>query len=321
MFFSKYIPVDIRRTSAAIYHPNGVFPVENLLQAEAALSCNYGLNKNVIVENGIVSFPLNSSIRWTIPDVYLACEAYHTADDNNFSFYTVTSDNKHPQLFVSKAFKGHRVLVNAHTFESLILTKPNIIKRVASMIDHHYSFQYCMDFFDTAKALETNTGKFLDAIITDRNTSDETMIVSPLMSTYANDNIYYSKDLLDEYFALLLDPNTETELARVDGDTICRKNVKNHEPITIAFAKELVDTYQKLLAGKSNYLTLCDETYESCYYLSTNFRYLVNARTFEVRVIENLNMKQQLKEFAVDGKAPLQSLNYCWQMVNRKEEN
>lgn len=321
MFFSKYIPVNIRRSSAAIHHPNGVFPVDYLLQAEAALSCDFGLNKNVIVQDGIVTFPMNPNLRWTIPDIYLACEAYHTAYDNNFSFYTVTSDNKHPQLFVSKSFKGHRVLVNAHTFESLILTKPNIIKRVASMIDHHYSFQYCMDFFNTAKALESNNGKFLDAIIVDRESADETMIVSPLMSMYANDNIYYPKQLLDEYFALLINPNTETELAEVEGDVIKRKNVVNYEPVTLVFARELIETYQKLLNGKSNYLTLCDESYESCYYLSTNFRYLVNARTFEVRIIENMNMKQQLMEFAAVGKAPLQSLDYCWQMVNVKEEN
>lgn len=319
MFYSKYLPVNIKRRNAAVYSPKASYSVDLLLKAEAALRTGYGLNSVVLIEDNMVTFVECRGLHWSIPDVYLACEALHAAEDNDFSFYVVSDDNGVPQLFISKAFKKHRILVNAHTFESIIVTREDLVKRVATLIDHTYSFQYCMDFFTTIRDVDDNKGKYIDAIIVDRYSDDESMVVSPLLSLYAEDNSIYSKEVIADYRTLLAKPNAVCEYVEVQGDKLGRKNAINFTPITKQWAQQIVDMYDKCKSKKNNYITLCDDSCEAQYYVSSNFRYLVSAKTFEYRIITNVFTKNLLQKYAVKGCVDLASLRYCWEMVNAGE--
>lgn len=319
MFQSKYLPVNIKRLNATVYSQKATYPVDLLLKAEAALRTGFGLNKQVLIEDNTVTFVDCKGIHWSIPEIYLAAEAYHAAEDNDFSFYAVMDDENIPQLFISKAFKKHRVMVNAHTFESVIITREDLVKRAATLIDHQYSFQYCMDFFKTVKDIDDNKGKYIEAIIIDRYSDDESMVVSPLISLYAEDNNMYSKEVITDYRTLLERPGTDCEYVQECRDKLSRKNVAGYQPVTKLWAQQVVDMYDKCKAKKNNYIALCNEDYEALYYVSSNFRYLVNARNFEYKVITNMYMKNLLQKYAVKDNIDDKSLHYCWDMVNAAE--
>lgn len=323
MFYSKYLPVNIKRRNAAVYSQKENYPADLLLKAEAALRTGYGLNSQVLIEDNVVTFVECKGIHWSIPDIYLACEAYHAAEDNDFSFYVVTDIAGIPQLFISKAFKKHRLMVNAHTFESIVVTREDLVKRVATLIDHQYSFEYCMDFFKTVKDIDDNKGRYVEAIILDRYSEDESLLVSPLISLYAEDNNLYSKEVINDFRLILERPNANCEYVEAVGDKLYRKNVSGFQPVTKLWAQQVVDMYDKCKAKKNNYITLSDPEFEARYYVSSNFRYMVNARNFEYRVITNQYSKRLLQLYAANGGAELDCLNYCWENVeaaNVKED-
>lgn len=313
MFISRYIPVNLKRTNEAVYTATKKFPKRLLAKAEEFLKDGKE-DEDIIFSENTISFKSNPDIQWTVPEVYLAVEALSVANDKNFGFYTVTDKSGKPQLFVSKAFKKHRVLVCAYTFQSVIVTRPELLRRIASMIDNSYEFNYCINMFKTVSALEENRGKYLDALILDRGLEDETMVVNPLTSMYAEDNIYYSKDLIEEY-RRVLSGEEETENLRVKLTKIERKNQPYYKPIHIDHAREFVEKYDKITSVKNDYVTLMDSNFEEQFYVSTNLRYLVNAKTLEVRVVKNTYIKNQLLSFASKGNSSYYEMMLCWNLL------
>ncbi|MCM1235271.1 MAG: hypothetical protein NC489_34655 [Ruminococcus flavefaciens] len=276
------------------------------------------MSTKVLLENNMVTFAEEPEYKWTIPDVYLACEALHSAEENNFSFYTVSNKEGIPQLFVSKAFKQCRLLVNALTFRTVLVTKPNLVRRISVMIDMKYSNFYCMNLFDVISELENGASNYLDAIIVGRDTDDETMIVNPITTLYSDDNIYYAREMVEEYRTILSKSGEETEYVELADDMIRRKNVENFTPISTAHAKNMVELYDKLLAKKCNYVDLVGDDYETHFYVSTNWRYLVSATTFECVVVTNINIKKLLQSYVAQSTTPVSDLTLCW-MTARTE--
>lgn len=318
MFYSKYLPVNVKRQNSAVYTTSECYPADLLLKAEEALSTGKGLGSSVVVDDNNVSFISDPNIRWTVPDVYLACNALHTAEQNNFSYYTVCDEYGTPQLFISKAFKKHRVIVLAFTFQSIIITKPNLLKRAASMIDHTYPHIFCVNFFQTVQALEANCNKYLSGIIVDRDTEDEAMIVSPMTTSYADDNIIYDKQVIEDYRKLLADENAVTETVMIQGKFFARKNVTGFEPVTRQHASDMVTLYDNLSSKKNNYTDLVNTTHDTLLYVSTNLRYLVHAKTFECVVIKNMYVKRLLQQY-LEHPATTLDLMFCWEMAGSGE--
>lgn len=318
MFLSKYLPVNIKRVNAAVYTQGGVFPADLLKKAAEALSSGNTTGGEVVVEDGTVTFAQNPEIRWSIPDIYLAHESLMTAQENNFSFYVVNDKQNVPQLFVSKEFKKHRLLVSALSFNTVIVTKPELVKRVSVMIDGHFDSAYCMNVFNMIEQIESGNPHYMEALIWGRDTEDECMIVNPITTLYAEDNNIYSKDVIEDYRTLLADPTADTEYVMVEKDMFARKNVTGYQPVSIPFAKSIVSLYDKILQKKNNYLCICGEDYETYYYVSTNWRYLVNAQTLECVVVLNTNIRKMLQSFVANGTNPVNELTLCWLVASKE---
>lgn len=313
MYLSKYLPVNIKRKNAAVHSQDKVFPAELLRTARSALRDDDGLGTAVVIENGLVTFPDAPQYQWSIPEVYLACEAMDVAEDNNFSFYVVSDKEGIPQLFVSKAFKQHRLLVNALTFRTVLVTDAKLVRRISAMIDRQFENVYCIHLFDVIDALENGATDYLDAVIYDRGGNDETMIVNPITTMHAEDNVYYSKEVIDEYRLLLKDPEAkDTEYVHIVDDMFERKNCKGFTPVSSRHAKAMVELYDKLMTKKCNYECLMGTDHDCYYYVSTNWRYLVNANTFKCVIVKNSNLKKMLQSFVTRGEVPVAELNLLW---------
>lgn len=314
MFQSNFIPVNIGRQNAAIYSEKGVYPAELLKAARAVLEIGES-DANVIINDGIVSFISNPEYQWTIPNVYIACEALEVAEKNKFSYFIITNMEKVPQLFVSKSIRQHRLLINALSFDTVIVTKPNLVRKVAAMIDHQYTTVQCINTFETIRQLERSATSYLDALIVDRDTESETMCVSPITQMYTEIWEYYSNDMLEEVKPLLDGSATETENFRVEDKKLVWKLNEGLQALPISHMLEMEALYERLMAKKCNYVCIMGDDMDCHYYVSTNWRFLVNAATFEARVIKNETLKNLLMNYARVSGTRVSELDMVWSLA------
>lgn len=316
MFHSKYIPVNLFRENASVHSPKIVYPIDLLTIAHEALVKDSSANGQVTVNSGKVSFLEHPEIVWTVPEIYLAWEAYQVGLENKFSFYIVNSTIGTPAMYVSKAFKKTRIIVNPYNFRSLIITQPQQLKKVSSMIDKTYPIEYCIDMFTVFQNLESRTNNYLDAIIVDRDNADESLVVSPITSLYSEYFTIYSKQLIEDYRKIIADHEVVTELAAYKNGMIARTNLTKDYAISEDYAKALVEMYDKAYAKKSNYVEIMDMHYNTIYYVSTNWKYLVNAATFEVVVIQGANTRQLIKNCVKEKTVTKLFMYTIWNLAN-----
>ena len=314
MFTSTYLPVNMNRTNCAVYSSEKVFPKDKLLKAYALLT--YNAVSGVHLREGKIGFLDSPEIEWTIPEVYLAYEAYKQAEENDFSYYIVKDAEGIPQLFISKAFKGHRLLVNAFTMKTILLGNRQLVNKAASLIDKTVTSLYSINLFNTLKAIESGSAKFLQAIIVNKDTDEEYMAVNPMTTVLSDVTTEYYRDALDELRAIQDDHNVVTESFYFDEDHFVRKDLPNSwEPMSSAHVKYLLETYDKVSAKKSNYIPICNEKYVPELYFSTNYRYLVDAKTFECVIIKNQHTKSLLTSFATKGIISSDQCMLAWQLA------
>lgn len=295
MFHSKYLPVNLFRENASVHSFKTIYPADLLTLAHEALENDSSADGKVTITSGKVSFLEHPEIVWTVPEIYLAWEAYQTGIENKFSYYVVNSPAGTPALYVSREFKKSRIIVCPYNYRSLILTKPQQLKKVSVMIDKTYPIYYCTDMFNVFANLESHTNDYLDAIIVDRDNSDESLVVSPITALYTEHFTIYSKALLDDYRKIIADHSVITELAAYKNGMLVRQNLKGDYAISEDYAKVLLETYEKAYAKKSNYVEIMDGNFNTIYYVSTNWKYLVDASTFEVVVINGENTRNLVK--------------------------
>lgn len=296
MFMSSYLPVNMKRMNCAVYSAEKVFPEEKLLAAYSFIT-DHDV-EGIFMHDGNVSFFEAPETVWTIPEIYLAYEAYKQAAKNNFSYYIVKNDEDIPQLFVSKAFKGHRLLVNAFTMRTVLLGNKQLVNKVASLIDKTASSSYCIDLFNTLQSIELGSAKFLPALIYEKDTSDESLIVSPMLTPMSEVTNTYGADLIEEFRKVRENPNLVTESVKIDGGEVVRYDLpKSWTPMSTEHVDYIINTYDKIREKKSNYACIHDTNYNPVLYFSTNQRYLVNARTFECVIIKNQHTKSLLADF------------------------
>lgn len=314
MFYSTYIPINIHRVNCAIYSNEKIFPIAKLKDAYAFIS---GEKVNgVIMNEGNVSFVDSPDTIWTVPEIYLAYEAYTQAEKNNFSFYVVKDKDNIPQLFVSKAFKGHRILVNAFTMHSTLLTKKQLVDKAASVIDKTYSVTYCNALYDTLEAIESGSAKFLSALVVGKGTEDEYLAVNPLTTVLSEMTSRYGADIIQEFRDILADPEHDTESFTCVNNRYIRKDLpESWSPLPADHLRNIISIYDSVISKKSNYIELNNENYETEYYFSTNYRYLVNAKTFECVIIKNKHTKDLLIQMAMQNRVPSERLALAWMLA------
>lgn len=316
MFYSNYLPVNIKRDNAAVHTVDNIYPVKLLTLAHDAL-VNGNIDGKVILSDGSVSFTEQPDICWSITDIYLAWEAYTLAEKNNFSFYAVCNPDGIPQLYISKSFKNHRILVNAMTFHSVLVSKMHLVRKISCMIDKKFSNMYCMDLYNTIESLEAGSTKFLEAIIVNRDTDEEYMAVSPITTMYTDNTLWYAQDLVAELREVYANPELTTEsVAMVDGHFI-RPDLKEGTwiPMSREHIGNVLNTYDRLLDKKNNYLAIYGDDYDTHFYVSTNWRYLVRARTFEVITIKSMHMKRLLQSYIAAGRVSVAELDLMWMLA------
>ena len=315
MFYSTYLPVNIGRKNEYVYSDTECYPVEYLKLAKEALTSNTSCNGRVVISNGIVSFIDRDDFCWSIPNVYLAWEAYDCAVRNNFSFYTVCNQKGIPQLFISKEFKRTRILVSAFTFKSIIVRSTKLIRKIAGMIDHKYSNLFCMNLFDVINKVEHGSNRFLEALIIERDTIDQSMIVNPMLTLYSETTVDYSGELIEEMRQIINGETDRTESLHRENHTIVRHDLSYWPPMSEEHCRDIIALYDKMLLKKNNYIVLNGDDCEPYLYVSTNWRYLVNAATLECIVIKNSYLKKLLQYYASCDTTPVSALNTCWALA------
>lgn len=314
MFFSTYLPINMRRTNCAIYSRTKSFPEARLIDAHNVLTTGESVTAHV-VDDGTVSFTDDLSIVWTLPEIFLAWEAYQVAQRENFSFYSVMDDAGIPQMFISKQFKGHRIVVNAFTFKTLLLTNRMLVNKAAVLVDKKITRVEGQRLFDTMCNIEEGRAKYLTSLLTGRDTVDETLFVSPITSLYSDYTIMYGTDLIEEYRLVNNDKTIETDCIKFENGHFIRKNLTTYPAFTQEHVNFLIEQFVKCSEKKSNYIPLYDEDCELRLFYSTNCRYLVDAQTFEIVTITSQNIKAMLNSMCNKDSCPMENLNLAWKLA------
>lgn len=321
MFISKYIPININRTTEAVFTSKGLFPARLLDAAMDALNCG---------ENGVawsieneVYFYEYPEIMWNVADALPVYNMLEAARKANFSYYTVCDEFDNIQLLVSKLIGNIRLVTFSTSMETFIVSAPPLVKLVGSLIDKQCSLEVVFKLRSILCTFESMTEKFLNALLVDRNNADEGyMALNPVLCPNALDLHIYGFDLLDELESIL-NGSKETDgfYAEADG-TIVRKNSSNFK-FTHSYAQNLVHTYHELLKTKSNYAVLYDEENSCpCLYVSTNYRYLVNAQTFNTVILKNEHLKATIDcLLETSNTYNRQLLNSIWEAANAEAEH
>lgn len=325
MYYSTYIPVNINRQNGAIHSRREKFAVTKLCEAHNLLckvtpNCDEEIEEGVTsgdayMEDGVVKFHTDLTIQWTIPEVFLAYEALKTARETNFCFYAVLDEEGIPQLFVSKMFKGHRMVVNAFTMKSILLGNKQLITKVASMIDHKVDRITSQLMFDTLLNMENGDCKYLSAVICNKGTLDEYMAVSPMTNLYSDYSVVYGIDYINEFKEIIDKGASVTESFTVTNERLTHNKLATFPPMAMEHVRHIVELYDKTKEKKSNYVELNSDEYLTLYYYSTNGRYLINATTFECVVVDNQNVKKLLTSFVTKGICSTDGLNLAWRLA------
>ena len=314
MFLSTYIPVDMHRVNCAVYSAEKVFPEKRLLEAYKLVTgehsdCVYG-------EDGCITFIDDPSIKWSLPEVFLAEEAYRQAKESNFSYYRACNEEGIPQLFISNQFKGHRLITNAFSMRTIILCNTKLVSKAASLIDKTISNLASVDLFNSMSAIEAGSAKFLPGLIAYRGTSEEFLAVSPTMTPLAVQGTIYGSDEMEEIKVLVEGGEMTDDFSYVKGEKgIYRNDIDKSSIIPEDVAEYLVKVYNSMKEKKSNYVELVNDDYVTDFYFSTNHRYLVNARTFECVVLKNQHLKSLLTSLSKATTVSKDQLQMVWMLA------
>lgn len=314
MFFSTYLPISMHRNNCAVYSRTKSFPEARLIDAHNVLTTGVG-NTAHIVDDGSISFIDDLSIIWTVPEVFLAWEAYQVALAENFSFYAVTDEDGIPQLFISNRFKGHRIIVNAFTFKSVLLTNNMLVSKAAALIDKKIPRVEGQRLFDTMCNIEEGKAKYLTSLLTGRDTQDETLFVSPITSLYSDYTTMYGTDLIEEYRQVSNNKILITESVEYNNGHYIRRDSSTYPAFTQEHVNFLIDQRVRCGEKKSNYIPLYDEDGELRLFYSTNCRYLVDAYTFEIVTVTSQNIKAMLNSMCNMDACPTYNLNLAWKLA------
>lgn len=323
MFTSKFIPVKVKSANeTAVYSAGKIFPAKLLDQAHAFATGTGDDGNNVVIKEGVYTFKTNPEYLWTLADIVQAYNCLKVARDNDFSFYVVFNQRKIPNLFISSRFDTCRILVDAFTYRSVVVTDQTLVRKLSSMIGNSYEDSYLYKLFDMVAAKESGRNRYLDGVICNRYSSEPYLVVNPLLDVNIENGPWYGFDYIEEFRSIVYDQVTETESFIVEGNAIVRKNVSALTPLSIPYACTIVNLCDRLLEKKTDYIPLCRvEDYEEYLYLSTNYKYLVRADTLECATIKNINLRDWILSYAQQDYIPKDIMDTMWKLVDVLTEN
>lgn len=314
MFYSTYLPVNMNRTECVVYSVDKAFPIEMLLKAHAVVT---GTEiDGVTFDTGIISFDSDPDIHWTVPEIFLALEAYNVANENNFSFFVIRSVEGVPQLFVSTQFYGHRILVNAINMKSILVGQQHLLSKITSLIDKRAEYKYCQDLFDAVSTIVKGSSKILQGLICNKGEEDETLCVNPLTTLYNDATVYYGLDLIEDFRKVMNDHTLRTGSVAFENNKFVRTDLGDWwPPMNMEHVTSIIELYNKTLEKKSSYVPIVDGDYAPKLYFSVNKRYLVNADTFECVCVKNQHLKDLLTIMAKNRNNSQSELLMIWMLA------
>ncbi len=316
MFYSTYIPVNVNRVNCAIYSNEKVFDKQHLLQAYEHLSgvCTHN---GVSITNEGISFIDASEISWSIAEVFLAHEALVTAEKNKFSFYAVKDTNGIPQLFVSRAFSGQRILVNAFTTRSILVTNTQHVSKIASMIDKQYPYVYCQELYSVLESINNGNNKYLDALIVGSGTKTEYLVLNQYTVTHGNIIESLGADFIEELRDLVDNKKDQTENFTQKDGYVKRLNLSYWPTLLVAQVKFIIGLYDYCKSKKKNYISINNEEMEDALFLSTNGRYLVHSKTLECVTIVNPQVREMLRVMSTREANSKYDIDWIWRLADK----
>lgn len=292
----RFIPVDIDRTTAAIYTASQIYTLDKLEAAYKYISGDKSI-QNVLVDNGTIMFSDDASIHWTYASVIAAYEYYKIARDNHFSFYKVTDANNNAILLISKQFATCRLLIDLFTYRAVYVTQKSLRARLASLIDKKIDRNVALRLFNTIYGIETGEYTYIDAIIVNRDTTDEYLAVSSVKLSSNHDYIRFEPPIYNELIAIANGDTPMTKHYKLDEGNIV--GIDNDEKYSLQTIKYLETIRNKVYASKSNYYEIFDAaTNNPVFYISTNFRYVVDAYTFRLHTMKNITLINLARQLA-----------------------
>lgn len=316
MFDNDYIPVNVNRNNSAVYSNSEVYPVAIMTKVYNALTSEN--SSDVIVTDGVISIVSMPEIKWQLTSFYLAYNAYKVALKNNFSFYAVMNEHGVPALFVSKQFKGNRILCNAYTMKCVLISGKNYVSRIGTMIDHTYSNSYCMHLFEVFAGVCSGSTRYLKAVLINKDTDNECMMVSPVLTMHSEDCGGYYAECIKEFEDLVAGA-TETDTFKFENGAICGKGDYECLPsFSMQHAKSMIELYDKLKEKNVSYIPIYTESSDTsyiAYYLSTDGNTLVHAETFECIRLRNSHTKQLFAMYASKQVCTLNELQLGWMLA------
>lgn len=314
MFRSTYLPVNMQRINCAVYSNEKCFPKDSLLEAYKVASGDY--STTMTMSDGYITSMTDPTVHWSMEEVFLAYQAYDQAEKANFSFYMAKDKTNIPQLFISKAFKGHRILVDAFSMRSITLGNRQLVTKAATLIDKTITMRESTDLFHTMCAIEQGSAKFLPALLVGRGTSEEYIAFSPMTMPWSENTTFFGTDLIKEIIEVMNGAGSCGSVSRNERGDIYRNDMDGiYQPMSEDVVAYIVDIYYRTMDKKSNYVELYNPNYEVELFLSTNNKYLVNAKTFEVVVLKNQHVKNLLMEFVKMQTVSSDQLQLAWMLA------
>lgn len=310
----RFVPTNIKRQNCVIYSAEKNYPLDKLERAVSFLRDNKqcGVYYN---DSGEVKFVEDDSISWTLTNVYLAYNAYTVAKDAGLSFYCVMNDIKVPELFISNTIHNGRIVVNAHTMESLYVTHPIHRSKLSSLIDKTATIYLCFDLFYMLRNIAEGSANYIHSLLINRGRDDEKMRLSPMMTIGDIDKIDWTPAVIEAMEKVLTKKDTENEYFVLKDFKLMY--ILSDKPVFVqtSVAENIISSYDKLCKKKGNYIPLCDTTGNEILYCSTNLRYLVNARSFQIVTIHSQSTRSVLQVYMQQSKLDYMTLQMVWNLA------
>lgn len=310
----RFVPVNIKRRNCTVYSNDTSYPLELLERAVDFL--RDGKQSGVYYgDSGDIRFSDNDTIAWSLANVYLAYNAYCVARDAGISFYIVMGEEKLPELFVSSQIHNGRIVVNAHDMSSLYITHPVHRSKLSALVDKSVSSQHCYNLFTTLRDIERGKKHYLHSLIINRGLVNEEMKLSPILTPGELSDIAWTPETVQALRNVYNHVEAENDYF-VAKDTHFITNYLD-KPIHIVsgMVEYVLNTYDQLAHKKSNYFALRDLDGKARIYLSTNFRYAVQASSFRVVTISNQQTRNLLKLYAKKEQVSYSDLNLAWEFA------
>lgn len=322
MYKSRFLPVKVQSASEASVHTSECTYPWNLLKEAHDHLTGVTQSPNVILSNNNVCFASNPDIRWFMCDIVNAYEYFTLAKENKFSFFPIYSNKGVVSLYVSTIFKNTRILVDAYSMNTVLVTKQQLIKKLSSMIDQRFEVSLLLDIFRYARLLEAGCKNFLDAWLVNPESDEGYVAVNPVTALYTENTIWYAFDELQEIEQIVTGQCDETESFILQANCLDRKDLPKYQPISMDWAKSVVETWRKLESRARSYIPIMSaDTGEPVCYCSTDLCHVIYASTGEHVTVKNKNFKDTLRMCLQEEEITPSAFYTLWEVLRLRDNS